>query len=246
MSADYKFEDVFTSSQGYADRFAGKIGQWLISLQNKAILKVLSGRSKKAQMLDVGGGHGQLIELAAELGLELHLSVSHEDALSNLSKRMHNLGKDNLSYEGIVSDLFSIPCKDKSFFVVSSVRLLSHCDDWKRLVSEFCRLSSDYVVVDYPPILSSNIFYKILFPIKKILEGNTRTFTIFRHSEIDNVFLENGFKIKERIGQFFWPMVLHRKLNSVPVSRTLENAAALLGLVRLFGNPTIALYERVK
>ena len=243
--AKYQFEDVFTSSQGYANRFSGNIGQWLLSVQSEAIIRALSKRANKGDnLLDFGGGHGQLIEVASALELNPMILASHIDAFANLQQRLSIEVANSQKYSGFVAALLSIPCKDKAVSVVTCVRLLSHCDDWQHLISEMCRVSSDLVIVDYPPLASSNILYKLLFPIKKILEGNTRTFKIFTHKEIEIEFLANGFSLDQRIGQFFWPMVLHRKLKSVGISKFLEKIAATFGLIYLFGNPSIAVFKR--
>jgi hypothetical protein len=53
----YKFEDVFTSSQEYASRFAGEVGKWLLSVQDEALLEALEPSvSRGGLLLDVGGG----------------------------------------------------------------------------------------------------------------------------------------------------------------------------------------------
>lgn len=239
----YKFEDVFSSSQEYANRFSGDIGRWLLATQENVLLELLESRRKFAGMLlDIGGGHGQLASVAKSLGKELLPSVSHIDAINNLNKRRSELQQE--PQVGVVSDLFALPYKDKSFEIVSCVRLLSHCEDWPRLLAEICRVSADFVIIDYPPTVSSNILYRLLFPLKKMLEGNTRSFNTFSHKEIDLVFSKNGYVLGSRIGQFFWPMVLHRKIKSVRISKTLEGIAEALGLIRYFGNPTIAIYHR--
>ena len=247
MLEQYKFEDVFTSSKEYASRFAGKIGAWLLSVQEEAILEVLYGEVAEGQkMLDLGGAHGQLIEIASRLNLDLTIVASHEDAISNLKERIPEIEKDSSECQTTVADLLDLPFADGSFAVVASVRLISHCNDWKKLVAEMCRVSNDLVILDYPPLASSNIFYKLFFPIKKLLEGNTRTYEIFSHAQIEQEFARNGFYLQQRVGQFFWPMVIHRKLNSPRASRLLEKLSQLLGLVRLFGNPVIAAFCREK
>lgn len=250
MLSKYKYEDVFTSSQSYANRFSGKTGAWLLSVQEEALLEVLYGEVAEGQkMLDVGGAHGQLIEIASRLNLDLTIVASHEDALTNLKERIPDtvIGQTECEeYEAVVSDLLELPFPERSFAVVSSVRLISHCDDWKKLVTEMCRVSNDLVILDYPPLASTNIFYKLFFPIKKLLEGNTRTYEIFSHEQIEQEFMKNDFYLQQRIGQFFWPMVIHRKLNSPRLSGMLEKLAQLLGLVAMFGNPVIASFCRQK
>jgi ubiquinone/menaquinone biosynthesis C-methylase UbiE len=240
----YSYEDIFTSTPQYESRFSGETGKWFIHVQNETILKCIGDLNTASVLLDVGGGHGQLREATEKLGMRYLVLASHSDAFGHLRQRAGNRAQE--AEKGLVSDLLNLALKDKSIAVVSCVRLVSHIDQWKRLIAEICRVSSEKVIIDYPPLVSSNIFYKIMFPLKKLLEGSTRTFTIFSHTEIEKVFEEQGFKLKEKAGQFFWPMVLHRKLKSVAISRILEAIAKVFGLVRLLGNPTIAVFERVQ
>lgn len=237
----YKYEDVFTSSAGYAARFSGSVGEYLIAQQTTAIKKVLEGHEDSLQRIcDVGGAHGQLIEIASGLGRQLVVISSHSDAFDNLALRVSGR-KDFIP---LVGDILNLPIGDRSFDLVTSVRLISHVDSWKELVRELCRASSQFVLIDYPPLVSSNLLYRVLFPLKKLLEGNTRTFTIFKHRELNEEFALNGFECCGRSSQFFWPMVFHRKLKNVGLSRAIELVARILGLTHLLGNPSIALYRR--
>ncbi len=237
----YKFEDVFTASDGYASRFAGETGEWLLSVQEKTILSLLKDKIQAgSEMLDVGGAHGQLIPVARALNLRLKIAASHQDAVSFLSKRTNQA-----IHADVTEDLFNLPYRDNSYKLVSSVRLISHIDPWQKHLEEICRVSSEYVLIDYPPLVSSNLLNTLLFPLKKKMEGNTRTFTIFKHSEIDAEFKRNGYQLVARKGQFFWPMVVHRKIKSVRLSNILEFPASFLGLQKIFGNPVIALYQKL-
>lgn len=236
----YQFEDVFTASDDYASRFSGDAGKWLLSVQEQTILELIANKlSSKAEILDIGGAHGQLIPVARILQKNLQILASHDDAFKFLAGR-----ENNPDFGQTVSDIFSLPFEKNSFELVTSVRLISHCEPWQKLVQEMCRVSSRYVLIDYPPLISSNILNSIFFPLKKKLEGNTRTFTIFKHSELDAEFSKNGFQLIERRGQFFWPMVIHRKIKSVKSSQFLELIPAMLGITRIFGNPAIAVYKR--
>ena len=51
--------DIETSSDGYAARFAGPVGEWMLEIQ-ETITVALLPKTPSATILDVGGGHGQL------------------------------------------------------------------------------------------------------------------------------------------------------------------------------------------
>jgi len=102
-----------------------------------------------------------------------------------------------------------------------------------------CRVARTAVIFDYPDIRSSNILYGSLFTMKKNYEKNTRTFTLFSRSEIRREIARNGFSAPRFAPQFFLPMVVHRKLRHVGLSRATETFFRLSFLTRLFGSPII-------
>ncbi|MDQ2673475.1 MAG: methyltransferase, partial [Chloroflexota bacterium] len=60
--------DVESSSEAYARRFAGPVGQWFLELQARLTLESLAGLPPGATILDVGGGHAQLAPPLVEAG----------------------------------------------------------------------------------------------------------------------------------------------------------------------------------
>jgi hypothetical protein len=105
-------------------------------------------------------------------------------------------------------------------------------------------VAEDRVVVDYPARMSVNVVAETFFGWKKKVEKNTRTYALFQHREVREVFEANGFTVTRRHPQFFWPMVVHRMLKRPKLSQGLENAARLLGLTRLFGSPVVLEAQR--
>jgi len=239
-----QYADVDSSTLDYARRFSGSLGAWLLERQSEVLLQLLTTvrgqQTSSYALLDVGGGHGQIARVFSEKR-QPSLTVLGSDSTCSLLLR-DLIDSNRVRFEA--GDLLQSPFADQSFDVVTCIRLLPHCDEWRMLIRELCRLSKDAVVVDYPPVVSSNVMYPLLFSLKRAAEGNTRTFRIFAHREIDEAFAANGFRRVERVGQFFWPMVLHRVLKSPFLSSLLEKPARALGLQRLLGNPTMALYRR--
>lgn len=230
--------DIETSSDAYARRFSGPAGAWMLSVQEKGALRLLAGR-ELATVLDVGGGHGQVARPLCRDGYRVHVLGSD----ASCAHRIRDL-VDAGTCEFTVGNVIDLPFPDRSFDAAISFRLVTHCAQWPALVAELCRVARRTVVVDYPTGQSLNAIAPLLFGAKKKLEGDTRTWTLFRHREIDDAFAANGFTRTGRFKQFFWPMVLHRALKSRGLSATLEAPPRALGLTAAWGSPVIARYER--
>lgn len=230
--------DIVTSSDDYARRFAGDIGRWLIETQSALVKDVLNTRSWTSAV-DVGGGHGQLVAPLHSLGYETTVLGSADICAQRLQDDIHNR---RCSF--VTGSLTEIPLRDNSFDLATCIRFISHCDDWRALVRELCRLSRHGVLIDYPPLMSSNIVAPFTFRIKKLIEGNTRPFSIFTHREIVQEFAKHNFTLSTRRGQFYFPMAIHRLCKSPAFSQLIEASSDVLALRKNFGSPVIALFVK--
>ncbi len=230
--------DIETASEDYAQRFSGSTGRWMLKVQESITLSMIQ-RAGSSEILDVGGGHGQLAAPLAEKGYPVTVTGS---ALSCRNRLEPFIESGRISF--VLNKNKRLPFEDKAFETVICFRLLPHSPDWPELIKELCRTSSDSVIVDYPTIQSLNRFAGALFRAKKKLEGNTRPFTLFRHAEIENAFNSEGFEIERRTGEFMLPMVLHRSLGCVPLSSLLEQGFRITGLTKRFGSPVISHLKR--
>lgn len=232
--------DVDTASGDYARRFTGQIGAWLLSVQARGITELL-GEGVGKTALDVGGGHGQSARVLAGLGYGTTILGSEPNALGEARGFVESGGA---GFE--VSGFDPIAKPDRSYDVVAAFRLLPHYEDWPRLVGEMCRVARETVLIDYPTTQSVNIISDKLFGLKKNIEGNTRTYTLFSRSEVERELGRHGFTKIRIYPQFFFPMVLHRLLKSPRLSSLLESAASILGLRSLLGSPVIVRADRSK
>lgn len=230
--------DIETSSDEYATRFSGDTGQWLLDVQSKIVQELLVPHSIRT-VLDVGGGHGQL-------AYPLNASGYHVTVVGSDSVCVHRISElvNSGAVAFSVGNLIDLPHQDSSFDAVTCIRFIPHCERWQELISEVCRVARNLVIVDYPPVRSFNIFYRLLFKLKHRAEGNTRPYAVFSDSEIATVFKENGFVPARRKPQFFLPMVIHRRLKNPSASAALEGFFRLTGLTYIFGSPTIASFVR--
>jgi SAM-dependent methyltransferase len=234
--------DIETSSEEYASRFAGPVGELFLDIQQQAVLELLAPWPG-ARVLDVGGGHAQLAPPLVRSGYRVTVAGSGEACRDRLDRA---LPAGTFEYQAC--DLLDLPFPDRSFDAVLAFRLLAHAERWRDLVAELCRVADRAVIVDFADTRSFNAFYGPLFAWKKKIEGNTRTFITFRPGEVRAELARHGLGRPKEIRQFFLPMVVHRALGkalgSALPSRVLEGVSSGLGLTRALGSPVILRAER--
>ncbi len=231
--------DIETASDDYAGRFAGAVGAWMLKIQEVVVLDLLKDHPgvptlREVGILDVGGGHGQLAVPLCREQYPVTVVGSAEVCRRRLAALV-DAGQCRFQ----VADVLKLPFADRSFDTVLCFRLVTHCARWEELIGELCRVAARAVIVDYPTSQSLNCVAPHLFGAKKKLEGNTRAFRLFRHEEIVGAFARHSFVPGRRIGQFFLPMVLHRRLKCRPLSAAVEGLLRQAGLVRRLGSPVI-------
>ena len=236
----YQLEDadVETSSEGYARRFSGEVGRYFLEMQAAVALEMLAP-FPGARVLDVGGGHAQLAGPLVERGFDVTVAGSSEVCRERLDR---NLPPGSFQFRAC--DLLDLPYPDRHFDVVVSLRLLAHVERWRELIAELCRVASRAVILDYSDSRSFNQLYGPLFSWKKAVEGNTRTFHIFKPGEVAAEAARHGFGRPAEHRQFFLPMVVHRAMKSGRFSRMSERASSALGLTSWLGSPVVLGMER--
>jgi 2-polyprenyl-3-methyl-5-hydroxy-6-metoxy-1,4-benzoquinol methylase len=227
------YADVETASAGYARRFEGPVGEFLLDVQTQLTRQMLA-RFPGCAVLDVGGGHGQLALPLAAAGFDVTV-LGSEGACGEPLRALVKAGRARFQ----PGDLLKAPFANMSFDVVLCYRLLPHIDEWRALIAELCRLARWAVLVDYPTSRSLNALGGTLFGLKQRVEGDARPFRVFRDGEIREAFQAADFKPAARRPQLFWPLALHRALRSPALARGLESLAAQLGLTRRFGSPVL-------
>lgn len=225
--------DIETASDDYAARFSGPVGDYFLQVQAQLTLEVLKDLPH-ASVLDVGGGHAQLTMPLINNGYTVTVTGSADICRARLDRYC-----DQGSFQYITCDSLNLPFQDKQFDVVMAFRLLPHTNQWQRLVREMCRVAGKAVILDYPDKRSANILYDLLFDLKKNMEGNTRTYTLFSRKELSEALAVNHFKPPLFRPEFFVPMVIHRKLKNPAISKALETISQYTGLTKLFGSPII-------
>ena len=230
--------DIHSSTDDYATRFRGTVGQWFLEVQETGTRKLLSGKTS-LNILDVGGGHGQNIEGLLRAGHKLTVQGSD----SSCKKRIQNYINDS-RIQFVESPLTKLPFPDQTFDAVISYRMITHVPDYPLFIAELCRVAQNTILVDFSSLQSINYFSELFFSLKKGLEKNTRTFSMFWQKDLEKEFNKHGFYFHSRYGQFVFPMALHRMLKIKSLSVLMESAARMTGLSNLFGSPVLLRMDR--
>jgi ubiquinone/menaquinone biosynthesis C-methylase UbiE len=232
--------DVDSSSDRYASRFGGAVGQWFLEIQTRITLAALSGLPPGAKVLDVGGGHAQVAPPLIDAGYRVTVVGSDESCGQRLKPWTSTA---RCAFE--VADLQSMPYPDGAFDAVICYRLVAHSVNWTRLIGELCRVAADRVIIDYPAKRSVNIISRRLFDMKRSIEGvTTRRFSLYGRQEVSSAFETAGFQVTTEQPQFLMPMVLYRLARSAVFARAAEWPGHRLGLTRVLGSPVIVRADR--
>ena len=232
--------DIESSSDHYAERFAGPVGEWFLQLQADITIRALSGLRAGTTVLEVGGGHAQVTPALIRAGFDVTVAGSDPSCAQRLRPWL-----DRAECRYITADLLALPYEDQHFDAVLCYRLVAHSIDWKRLLAELCRVTRRRVLIDYPSTRSVNVISDSLFAAKHQMEGgSTRRFLLFSPGEIRAEFERLRFTVATHTPQFFFPMVLHRSLGSSAISRALETPMRLAGLTHWLGSPVIVGADR--
>ena len=230
--------DIETSSDDYAQRFAGRAGQYMLQVQARSLANVLA-EPVGDKILDVGGGHGQLTEQLLSRGFKVTVLASDPCCRTRLAPF-----ENHANFCFVSGNLLDMPFADRSFDCVISVRLISHIEAREQLFREFCRVASQTIIVDYPSWYSLNALTPLLFGLKKLIEHNTRTYHSFSGRELASDFSRHGFQASARSAQFFLPMFLHRWFGASSLLQKLERWAKAARITSLLGSPVVLRLDR--
>jgi SAM-dependent methyltransferase len=232
--------DVDSSTEQYARRFSGPVGRWFLRVQSQATLAFLAELGDGATVLDVGGGHAQVVPPLIAAGYRVTVAGSAPSCGQRLEPWTLT-GRCRFD----VADLQHLPYEDATFDAVICYRLLAHSVNWTRLVHELCRVARHRVILDYPARRSVNVVSRRLFDLKRSVEGiTTRRFSLYGRDEIAGAFEAAGFEVSGEEPQFLLPMALYRLTRSATFARAAEWPGRRLGLTRALGSPVIVRADR--
>lgn len=237
---DEEAPDIASSSERYAQRFAGPSGRYLLDRQSTGIARLLrsTGASGAFSVLDVGGGHMQTAPLLSGMGHSVTVHASSTDCLG----RMPSSAAPGL--DSRIGSMLHLPAADEEFDLVLSIRMLGHVGRWRDFLGELCRVSRRYVIIEFASASGAQRFGRSFFGLKRRLEGNTRHYSTYAVSEIEGELRRRGFVLLAMERQFALPILIHRVLQRPAVSRLLENVLGRAGVTRRIGGPVLLLAER--
>lgn len=230
--------DIHTASKQYQKRFSGVIGKWILEKQLRSVLKLLSNPSIHT-VLDVGGGHAQIAPYLSDNQYEVTVTGSSQECRQQLESYIND-GR----IQFLCSNMTAIPVPDESFDAVVCLRQLCHIDDVDALIRECCRISRHIVIADYPSQKSLNIFSRLFFPMKRWLEKNTRTFSVFKDRDVKAHLRKHSFHVRSQIRQFFLPVSFYRLIGILTLAIFSECLFEHVKLTENYGSPVIFSAER--
>ena len=117
--------DIHSSSAEYAKRFSGSAGEFFLERQSEIIEKII-GDAKNFSVLDVGGGHGQILKQLSQYTKDITILGSE---LTSSTLITNEIEKGVCNFK--VGNFYDLPFNSNSFDYVISLRQVAHVEDSK-------------------------------------------------------------------------------------------------------------------
>jgi SAM-dependent methyltransferase len=234
------YADPAMAERFHGMRFSGPIGRLLAETQERVIADFLSpvlGRS----ILDVGTGTGRAAIALAQRGAVVTAIDASAEMLAVARRRAEEA---HVAVTFAREDAHRLPFDDGSFDAVVCLRVLMHTPDWKRSLSELCRVSRGRVVFDYPALCSAALVQSLARRLAYAAGARVEAYRVFTDASVRSALAANGFRLAGQHRQFVLPIALHKRLNSEGMTRRIERALTQAGLNALFGSPVTVAAER--
>src|SRR2546429_3409139 len=131
-------------------RFGGPIGEYVAKTQARVLANMV-GRIKDRPILDVGTGTGRAAILMARGGARVTAVDASEQMLEAARRRATDEG---LFIKFVRGDAHALQFQAREFDVAVCLSVLMHAPDWRRCLSELCRVADRLVIFDYPSATS--------------------------------------------------------------------------------------------
>ena len=221
-------------------RFGGPIGRYLLEAQ-QALLLGATAPTAGRRVLDVGTGTGRAALALAAAGAR----VTGVDA----SREMLGIARARAAEQGLtptfeVADAHALPFANRSVDAAICFRLLMHVEDWRRCVSELCRVSRWRVVLDFPARASFAALESLARRAAAAAGRTTEAYVVLAERDVRAELASGGFRVTAVHRQFVLPIAFHKTIGSLGVTTTLETGLSAFGLRRLLGSPVTMVAER--
>jgi SAM-dependent methyltransferase len=221
-------------------RFSGPIGELLARTQAELLTGALAPLAAKS-ILDVGTGTGRAaLTLAAGGAHVLGLDASAE--MVRVGAR--RASEARLAVHFGLADAHALPLANRAFDAAISLRVLMHATDWRRCLSELCRVARWRVIVDFPARASFAALESGGRRIAAAMGRRTEPYRVMAEADVRAAFASHGYRVIDVRRQFVLPIALHKKLASAAATTAIERSLAGVGLQRLLGSPVTMVAER--
>ena len=149
-----------------------------------------------------------------------------------------------VSIEFVEGDAHALTFPDRSFDSVVCLRLLMHVPDWRRCLSELCRVADRRLVFDYPALASTASLQAVWRRVALQAGRKVEAYRVFSGNAIGRELARHGFQLTASHKQFVLPIAVHKSIGSPAFTKTVEGALSSVGLLRLAGSPVTIAAER--
>lgn len=223
-----------------AKRFGGPIGTMLLHDQERVLAEFLGDVSGR-RVLDMATGTGRAALALAQRGAIVTGVDASREMLSVARARAADAG---LSIDFSEGDAHALAFPDRAFDASVCLRMLMHVPDWRRALSELCRVTADRLVFDYPAITSAAALQAAWRRAARSAGRNVEAYRVFSSGDVSRELARHGFRVTADHKQFVLPIALHKAVGSAGFTRRLEGALAATGMLRLAGSPVTIAAER--
>jgi ubiquinone/menaquinone biosynthesis C-methylase UbiE len=229
-----------TVADGFDElRFGGPIGRYLAETQERLLIDHL--RPAGRRILDVGTGTGRAALGLAAAGADVVGLDASGEMLRVARRRAASAG---LAVRYGLADAHRLPFADRSVDAAVSLRVLMHAIDWRRCLSELCRVARWRVIVDFPARISVALLESGVRRLARAMGSDLEAYRVLAPRQVAAAFRAEGFRVVLVERQFVLPIALHKAVGRLRLTQSTERILALAGLRRIVGSPVTMVAER--
>lgn len=234
------YADPAMASSFDAKRFGGPIGSLLLQDQERVLAEFL-GDVSGLRVLDMATGTGRAALALARRGAIVTGADASREMLSVARARAADAG---LAIEFVEGDAHALTFADRTFDEVVCLRMLMHVPDWRKALSELCRVTRHRLVFDYPALGSTAALQAAWRHVALGAGRKVEAYRVFTAHDIAHELDRHGFRVIATHKQFVLPIAVHKIVGSPAFTRTVEKMLAGAGFLRLAGSPVTIAAER--
>ena len=219
------------------DRFGGPIGELIKNNQEQLVFRTLPD-VQNWKVIDVGAGTGRITLPFLSRGADVTACDASAEMLEVLKQKANHP-----ALHVFVADAHQLQFPDHAFNCAISFRMLLHVVDWRKALSELCRVSKEWLVIDFPPRHGFLLFAPMLHAFKRSFSKNHQSYRILSICEVRRELNKNGFEVFGMDPGFFLPLSIHRFVERPGFTTKIEKFFKSIRLARVAGSP-ITLFAR--